>query len=467
MAKYREKLRSSSESAGKCHIFPLIYYIVIKKILRKCRVCTIIGHRFIKNVHTLVEVQDMRVRKRLLSLVLALLMVCGIAVPQTAAPVEAGVIASVTRNSNEQKIYSFLTEKMGLNSAAACGILANMYRECRFVETATNPAGPSYGICQWYSSNYYRLTSWCEANGMDYRTLAAQLYFLKYDLESRFRGTVLATLKSVPDTVDGAYLAGYTFCYNYERPKNYKTTASPSRGDLARTSFWPVYGGQRLIVELEASSHTHEYTQSVTPSTMMAAGSVVESCTVCGDIKSSTPIAQIAAVKLSKTSFVYNGKVNYPKVSVTDTNGNVISPSYYTVTYANKKSKTVGVYKVNVTFKGKYDGNVTQTYTITPKGTTINRRTAKSKGMQLRWKKITQQTSGYELQYAVTKNFTGDTAKTVTVSGVKTTSKTISKLAAKQKYYVRIRTFKTVKVDGKSQKVYSAWSKASCVTTKK
>lgn len=410
----------------------------------------------------------MRVRKQLLCLLLTLLMACGVVVPQTAATVKADVtVSSVTSNANEQKIYSFLTEKMGLNSAAACGVLANMYRECRFVETATNPAGPSYGICQWYSSNYYRLLSWCEYNGMDYRTLSAQLYFLQYDLESRFRGTALAALRAVPDTLDGAYQAGYAFCYYYERPKNYKTTASPSRGDLARTSFWQVYGGQRLIVELEASSHTHEYMPAVAPSTMMAPGSVVERCIVCGDVKSNSEIAQIADVKLSKVSFTYNGKVNYPRVTVTDTTGAVIPASCYTVTYSNQKSKNVGVYKVSVAFTGKYEGNVTKSYAIVPKSSSITKRTARSRGMQIRWKKITQQTSGYELQYATTPGFTADTAKTVTVSGVKTTTKKIGKLAAKQKYYVRIRTFKTVKVNGQSQKVYSAWSKAVSLTTRK
>lgn len=48
-----------------------------------------------------------------------------------------------------------------------------------------------------------------------------------------------------------------------------------------------------------------------------------------------------------------------------------------------------------------------------------------------------------------------------------TTSKKISKLKAKKTYYVRIRTYKTVKVDGKSTRIYSDWSKVKKVTTKK
>ena len=37
---------------------------------------------------------------------------------------------------------------------------------------------------------------------------------------------------------------------------------------------------------------------------------------------------------------------------------------------------------------------------------------------------------------------------------------------SKKKYYVRIRTYKTVKANGKAQKIYSSWSKTRTVKTK-
>ena len=43
----------------------------------------------------------------------------------------------------------------------------------------------------------------------------------------------------------------------------------------------------------------------------------------------------------------------------------------------------------------------------------------------------------------------------------------VSKLKSKKKYYIRVRTYKTVKVNGKSKKIYSGWSKVKAVTTKK
>ena len=70
------------------------------------------------------------------------------------------------------------------------------------------------------------------------------------------------------------------------------------------------------------------------------------------------------------------------------------------------------------------------------------------------------QTTGYQLQYSTSSKFKG--AKTVTITKNKTTSKKISKLKAKKKYYVRVRTYKTV---GKT-KYYSSWSKVKSVKTK-
>ena len=105
------------------------------------------------------------------------------------------------------------------------------------------------------------------------------------------------------------------------------------------------------------------------------------------------------------------------------------------------------------------------TYSINPKGTSVSKVTAAKKGFKVTWKKQTTQTTGYQVQYSTSSKF--KSAKTATISKNKTTSKSVSKLSAKKKYYVRVRTYKTVKVNGKNVKLYSGWSKAKSVTTKK
>ncbi len=83
----------------------------------------------------------------------------------------------------------------------------------------------------------------------------------------------------------------------------------------------------------------------------------------------------------------------------------------------------------------------------------------------MRWKKQASQTTGYEIQYSTNSKFKG--AKTLKGIKAKTTSKNVTKLKAKKKYYVRIRTYKTVKINEKSVKLYSSWSKVKKVTTKR
>ena len=128
--------------------------------------------------------------------------------------------------------------------------------------------------------------------------------------------------------------------------------------------------------------------------------------------------------------------------------------------------KNVGKYTVKVTFKGNYIGSKSATFAIKPKGTSVAKVTAAKKGFKVTWKKQTTQTKGYEVQYSTSSNFKKGN-KTVTISKNKTTSKSVSKLSSKKKYYVRVRTYKTVKVNGKNVKLYSGWSKAKSVTTKK
>lgn len=96
-----------------------------------------------------------------------------------------------------------------------------------------------------------------------------------------------------------------------------------------------------------------------------------------------------------------------------------------------------------------------------PKKTSISKLRAGKKKITVKWKRQLTGKPGYQIQYSTNSKFKSG-KKTVTVSKNKTTSKTITKLKAKKKYYVRIRTYKTVK----GKKVYSAWSKAKSVKTK-
>ena len=88
------------------------------------------------------------------------------------------------------------------------------------------------------------------------------------------------------------------------------------------------------------------------------------------------------------------------------------------------------------------------------------------KSFKITWKKV-KNVSGYQVQYATSKKFTKQTSKKVTYNGNKKFTKTVKKLKGGKKYYVRVRTCKNVKINGKTVKIYSSWSSAKAVTTKK
>ena len=216
----------------------------------------------------------------------------------------------------------------------------------------------------------------------------------------------------------------------------------------------------------------HAYTSKITKAaTTSAKGVFTDTCKKCGHTRT-TSIAKVSTVKLSKTSFDYNGKNQKTVLTVKDSAGKTLKPGKdYDYTYSNKKNgkitaKNIGQYTVKITFKGSYRGSKNLTFKILPKKVTLSKLSAIRKGFKAAWKKPTNKTTGYEISYALNKSFQKK-PKTLSIKNYRTTSKTVKKLKAKTAYYVRIRTYKTVKSGKKTIKLYSNWSSPRKVKTKK
>ena len=176
------------------------------------------------------------------------------------------------------------------------------------------------------------------------------------------------------------------------------------------------------------------------------------------------PLKINPSVKLSSTVYTYSGKVRTPAVSV-KSGSQTLAAKYYDVTY-QKGRKNVGTYTVSVKLKGNYSGSKSIKFKINPKGTVLSKVSpAAKKKMKVTWKKQTVQTTGYQIQYSMNASFK-TACKIQTVNGYKKTSATIKNLKSKKKYYVRIRTYRTVKTSAGSTKYYSAWSKSRKVLVK-
>ena len=96
--------------------------------------------------------------------------------------------------------------------------------------------------------------------------------------------------------------------------------------------------------------------------------------------------------------------------------------------------------------------------TVAPIGTKITKIRKGKKSLTVSW--IKQNVNGYEIAYSTNKNFKKSTTKKVTSCSKK--KLTIKKLKSKKKYYVRIRTYRTI---GK-KKYYSKWSAIKTGKTK-
>lgn len=90
--------------------------------------------------------------------------------------------------------------------------------------------------------------------------------------------------------------------------------------------------------------------------------------------------------------------------------------------------------------------------------TAIKKVTGKKKAFVISWAK--KNYTGYQLRYSLKSSM--KKAKTISIGKPSTTSKKITKIKSKKKYYIQIRTYK--KLNGKNY--YSSWSKKKAIKTK-
>ncbi len=253
-------------------------------------------------------------------------------------------------------------------------------------------------------------------------------------------------------------------------------SSNPSVADVDNGTVKAVSNGTASIIatsidgEISATCAvtvkcTHNYQASVIPATTKSNGSIEEVCAKCGEKKSQT-IPKVSSVNLSKTSYTYNGKLRKPAISIIDTQGSsLMNGKDYRVSYPDISAQA-GIYQVKIDFIGNYYGSVNKQFKVLPKSISFTKVTSKKKGIALKWKK-TAADCGYEIAYSTSKKFTKKSSHIIDVRKSRTISKTISRLKPKQRYYIRIRTYKNVTLNGKTTKLYSGWSKVKTVRTKK
>ena len=191
---------------------------------------------------------------------------------------------------------------------------------------------------------------------------------------------------------------------------------------------------------------SHRFKTVKAKATLKADGGVKTVCSVCQAVKSSRVIRKIKTVKLSASSFVYNGKAKTPTVTVKDSKGRTLKKNTdYTVKYSSGR-KNIGTYTVTVTFKGNYSGKKSLKFEIAP-GKVGSVRQLNKRGINFTWNAV-KGASGYEVYY-----YDANSKKYKELAAVKTNK--LGNSGAKGKMTVRVRAYKKV---GK-QIYYGSFSK--------
>ena len=138
----------------------------------------------------------------------------------------------------EQMVYYFCINELGYSPAAACGVMANIYKESTFRLSAR--ADGSYGLCQWLGDRRSSLVSWCTNNALDYTTLTGQLKYMQHELGQMKYLELDFYLMDLGNTEEDAYNAAREWCFIFEQPGDIANVAR-DRAIAARDELYPIY----------------------------------------------------------------------------------------------------------------------------------------------------------------------------------------------------------------------------------
>lgn len=138
----------------------------------------------------------------------------------------------------------------------------------------------------------------------------------------------------------------------------------------------------------------------------------------------------------------YTGRVIRPSVTVKYGGKRLKENKHYTVSY--KKNRNPGIATITIKGKGAYTGTKKVSFTIKPKKAALKTvKSPKKKRLNVTWKRDSSVT-GYQVMIATNKSFRAN-KKSKVISKNKTTSCTFKNLKSKKTYYVKVRSYKSVK----------------------
>ncbi len=186
-------------------------------------------------------------------------------------------------------------------------------------------------------------------------------------------------------------------------------------------------------------NHIHSYGDwNVTKkATFTADGSKEKYCKSCKQ-KKTAKIYKVSSVKLSATSYAYNGKSRKPDVTVKNSKGEKLSSKRYSISYPSGRTN-IGTYKITVKLKGaSHSGTKTFSFKIVPSQVKNLKATPKKDAVALSWSKV----SG-SVKYKVY-SYNPTTKKQEYLLTASSNSCTVKNLSSRSTYYFIVKAYKKV-----------------------
>ena len=229
------------------------------------------------------------------------------------------------------------------------------------------------------------------------------------------------------------FVAWYTSMSNLRNDKRY-SEANPLKVDMK--------GTQKYFYAYFKSPDT---TSSVSISVTMPSDITIPTRPSTNPTSSSTNPTNVTSTTATASQITADSKMVEDAYIVANEFSKSLSKANTTTTKAATTAKA--------TTKPSKKNNVKKTSIKSVKG--------KKKGFKVTWKKVAS-AKGYQVKYSTSRYFFESLTYTKNVKKATTTSATVKNLRSGRTYFVKVRTYKTVK----GKKVYSDWSKIKTVTVK-
>lgn len=243
-----------------------------------------------------------------------------------------------------------------------------------------------------------------------------------------------------------------------------KKTTTLKNSDVKINTVSYTYDGKAKKPEVTVTSDNKKLVKdsdyTVSYKNNVNAGTATVTVTGKGDYTGTvTKTFKISSKSISKPTFVtkvsektYTGKQIKPTVQIKIGSKTLAANKDYTVKYGTNK---IGKATITLYGKGNYSGSFVRIFTIVPRSTAVSVKTTSKKLIASVTKK--SEATKYQIAYSTRSDFKG--AKTISTKFLKTSVKATSG----KKYYVKVRTVKTV---GKTNYV-SKWSSVKSIIIKK